>query len=504
MEDTTSQYCYSVYLGWALVVGSLALAVTWRKKANNGLRLPPGPWQLPVIGSLHLLVRQLPHRAMRDLARRHGPVMLLRLGSVPTLVLSSPDAAREVLKTQDLAFATRRLTATMSALTCGGRDMIFAPYGDYWRQLRKIAVTEVLTAGRVRSFRAIREEEVATMLRAIQSAGPVVELRALLSALVADGTFRAVMGNRCDSKQRDLFLHELDRIVRLATGLNTADLWPSSWLAGRLSNALRRAEEIHASVFGIIKDIIHEHLERREEGQGGEDAQEDVLDVLLKIHKDGVIDMVAVEGVVFDIFCAGSETSATTLEWLMAELVKNPAAMPATEELYRYGLLVPPGCRLAKPWRINKDGYATQGDPATAEELRTHRGGRYNIRGRHAFWDGKNYNAVIAQLIPRRRAAVPQPLPAAPPVPPEFDLPPEQATTAAAAAAEAAREEAEIAVTIQAAEALAAADPQPVFGDDDHHHIEWDGLAVSSDYDNGSDGGGAVDGQDVVYVDESD
>ena len=36
--------------------------------------------------------------------------------------------------------------------------------------------------------------------------------------------------------------------------------------------------------------------ERREEGQGGE---EDVLDVLLKIHKDGVIDMVAVEGVIF-------------------------------------------------------------------------------------------------------------------------------------------------------------------------------------------------------------
>ncbi|KAI5012990.1 hypothetical protein ZWY2020_027944 [Hordeum vulgare] len=98
----------------------------------------------------------------------------------------------------------------------------------------------------------------------------------------------------------------------------------------------------------------------------------------------------------------------------------------ATEELYRYGLLVPRGCRLAKPWWINKDGDATQGDPVTAEEHRTHRGERYNIRGRHAFWDGKNYNAVIAQLRTRSRAAVPQPPPAVPPVPPEFDLPPEQ------------------------------------------------------------------------------
>ncbi|KAI5021804.1 hypothetical protein ZWY2020_058534 [Hordeum vulgare] len=90
----------------------------------------------------------------------------------------------------------------------------------------------------------------------------------------------------------------------------------------------------------------------------------------------------------------------------------------ATEELYRFGLLVPPGCRLAKPWRINKDGFTTQGDPATAEELRTHCGGRYNIHGRHAFWDGKNYNAVIAQLRLRRQAA--------PPVPAEFNLLPEQ------------------------------------------------------------------------------
>ncbi|VAI26602.1 unnamed protein product [Triticum turgidum subsp. durum] len=338
MEDN---YYYVVCLVWALVLSSLALAVTRRKKANNSLplHLPPSPWQLPVVGSLHHLVGKLPHRAMRDLARRHGPVMLLRLGSVPTLVLSSPDAARDVMKTHDVAFATRPLTATMSVLTCGGRDMIFSPYGEYWRQLRKIAVTELLTAVRVRSFRAIREEEVATMLRGVESSGPTVEMRARLSMLVADGTFRAVMGDRCDSKQRNLFLRELNRIIGLAAGFNTADLWPSWWLAGRLSNALRCAKESHATVFGIIKGIIHEHMETRTEGQRGEGTKDDLLDVLLKIHKDGGVDMVAVEVVVWraqDIFAAGSETSATTLEWAMAELVKNPGAMAkATSEVRR-------------------------------------------------------------------------------------------------------------------------------------------------------------------------
>lgn len=329
------EYYYSVYLGWAVV--SLALLATcswWRLTANNGLRLPPGPWQLPVIGSLHHLVGQLPYRALRDLAQRHGPVMLLQFGEVPTMVLSSPEAAREVMKTQDLAFASRPLTATLRVLTCNGRDILLAPYGEYWRQLRKIAVTELLTARRVHSFRAIREDEVAAMLHDVESAAAAsrpVEMRARLSAVVSDTTFRAVMGDRC--KQRDLFLRELDTLIGLTTAFNPVDLWPSSWLVRRLSSTLRRAEENHAIVFGIIRGIIQEHLDRN---QGSAEEADDLVDVLLKIHKDGGIDMVAVEAVIFDIFAAGSETSATTLQWAMAELVKNPTVMKkATAEVRR-------------------------------------------------------------------------------------------------------------------------------------------------------------------------
>ncbi|KAI4993430.1 hypothetical protein ZWY2020_007743 [Hordeum vulgare] len=97
---------------------------------------------------------------------------------------------------------------------------------------------------------------------------------------------------------------------------------------------------------------------------------------------------------------------------------------PLTQELYGFGLLVPPGCRLAKPWRICKDGYPTMDNSATPEQLRVHPGGRYNTRGRHDFWDGKNYNDVIRRYrqaaggaggIPRRRwAAIPHPPPTAP------------------------------------------------------------------------------------------
>ncbi|CAN6194083.1 unnamed protein product [Urochloa humidicola] len=327
---------YYLYLGLALASLLVVIANKRQRAAAQGLRLPPGPWQLPVIGSMHHLARQLPHRAMRDLARRHGPVMLLRIGEVPTLVISSREAAREVMKTHDAAFASRPLSSTVLVLSNGGRDIVFAPYGEHWRQLRKVAITELLSARRVLSFRAVREEEVAAMLRecaatAAEAGGAgTTDMRARLSALVADATARAVLGDRCT--ERDAFLRALYRGIELIAGFNPADLWPSSRLVGRLSGAVRRAEEVRDTVYGILDGIIREHLEMIESGGAVAGETEDLLDVLLKIQKEGSlqipIDMDVIKVVIFDIFGAGSETSATTLQWARCA-APSPPTVPS-------------------------------------------------------------------------------------------------------------------------------------------------------------------------------
>uniref|UniRef100_A0A0D3GJ49 Cytochrome P450 n=1 Tax=Oryza barthii TaxID=65489 RepID=A0A0D3GJ49_9ORYZ len=345
MEDASHGY---VYVGLALVSLFVVLLARRRRSppptahGDGGLRLPPGPWTLPIIGSLHHLVGKLPHHAMRDLARRHGPVMLLRIGEVPTLVVSSRDAAREMMKTHDMAFATRPLSATLHVITCDGRDLVFAPYGDYWRQLRKIAVTELLTARRVNSYRSIREEEVAAMLRAVAAAAEgtgaaarTVEMRAALTALSTDITARAVFGNRC--KDREEYLAQVDHTIELTAGFNPADLWPSSRLAGRLSGIVRRAEECRDTAFKILDRIIQERLEMaRSDGAAGEY----LIDVLLRIQKEGGLQfplaMDDIKANIFDIFGAGSETSGTALAWAMAELIRNPTVMrKATAEVRR-------------------------------------------------------------------------------------------------------------------------------------------------------------------------
>ncbi|CAB4305823.1 unnamed protein product [Prunus armeniaca] len=85
------------------------------------------------------MVGPLPHHTLRDLAKKHGPIMNLKLGQLEAVIISSSKAAQEA-------------------------SIAFAPYGDFWRELRKICVFELLSAERVQSFRSIREEEVGILL----------------------------------------------------------------------------------------------------------------------------------------------------------------------------------------------------------------------------------------------------------------------------------------------------------------------------------------------------
>ena len=123
-------------------------------------RHPPGPWKLPVIGSMHHLVNVLPHRALRDLAGVHGPLMMLQLGETPLVVVSSREMARQVLKTHDANFATRPKLLCGEIVLYRWADIVFSPSGDYWRKLRQLCAAEVLSPKRVLTFRHIREQEV--------------------------------------------------------------------------------------------------------------------------------------------------------------------------------------------------------------------------------------------------------------------------------------------------------------------------------------------------------
>jgi cytochrome P450 len=270
---------------------SLFICLLFKPKRNPSkpsLRLPPGPWPLPFIGNIHNIIGLPPHHAMRDLSKQYGPLMLLHLGEIQTVIVSSPDAAREIMKTHDINFASRPISTTMGILSFGGKGIGFSPYGERWRQIRKICVLELLTTKRIQSYKSIREEEVGNLINSINSCAShdqPINLSKRIISLINDIITRAIIGSK--SKNQDVFLRELDTVVKLSSGFNLVDLFPSSWLARLVSKAVQEAERSQQVRSRYLDEIIEQHTERTIDT--GESKVEDLLGVLLRLHKEDTL-----------------------------------------------------------------------------------------------------------------------------------------------------------------------------------------------------------------------
>ncbi|KAK1370675.1 hypothetical protein POM88_036767 [Heracleum sosnowskyi] len=104
----------------------------WKVPRTNNLENlpPPGPSRLPIIGNLHQL-GTLPHVSLSKLSQKYGPVMHLKLGQIPLLVISSPEMAKEVLKIHDSKCCSRPDSCGTRKLSYNRKDITFSPYGDY-------------------------------------------------------------------------------------------------------------------------------------------------------------------------------------------------------------------------------------------------------------------------------------------------------------------------------------------------------------------------------------
>ncbi|KAL0328722.1 UNVERIFIED_CONTAM: Premnaspirodiene oxygenase [Sesamum calycinum] len=261
-------------------------------------KLPPGPWKLPLIGSLHHLSgSSLPHYALRNLARKYGPMMHLQLGEISAVVISAPRVAKELLTTHDLAFSSRARLQSLAIMTYNYQDIVLAPYGDYWKQMRRICFSELLSSKNVRSFSTIRDEEAVNLVESIRSHPSFMPMDLAQKVL---------------SYTNDVFLP-------LVTGLRT------------------KLMEMHHKIDQVLNVIIAEHMERLRLGQH---AEEDLVDVLIRFKEKGNLEfpitMDNIKAITLDMFIAGTHTTATTVEFAMAQMIKHPKVMEKAQAELRH------------------------------------------------------------------------------------------------------------------------------------------------------------------------
>ncbi|KAG6499216.1 alpha-humulene 10-hydroxylase-like [Zingiber officinale] len=317
----------------------IILLIKIRSRSRLALApLPPGPPRLPLIGNIHQLVGGNSHRILLQLAKTHGPLLYLRVGQVDQVVASSVEAVEEIIKRHDLNFADRPFNLTFSRiLSYGPRNVAMSPYGGYWKQMRKIYAMELLNSQRVKSFATIREVVNLKLTAEIADkafAQTPFNLSQMVMSMTNELVIRAAFGNKCKHKAE--FLKLVKETASNVTSFAVADMYPSLKFLDIITGLKFKLERILAKFDKIFEEIIAEHQVLL----ASEQAEEDLLiDVLLKLKDEGNLEFPitydSIKAVVMEIFLAGTDTSSTTIEWAMSELIKNPKAMEKVQKEMR-------------------------------------------------------------------------------------------------------------------------------------------------------------------------
>ncbi|MCL7023956.1 hypothetical protein MKW94_029818, partial [Papaver nudicaule] len=261
------------------------IAKRFKTKPTTSSKLPPGPWKVPLLGNLHeLMLGPLPHHTLRDLAKKHGPLMHLQLGEVSTIIVSSPKVAKQVMNTHDLLFADRGEFLAARILTYNYTDVAFSPYRDYWRQLRKIFVLEFLSAKQVLSFRSTREEEEVSNFtdRISSKAGSQINLSDMVFLFTNDVICRAAFGNACKDKEE--FKAAFLESIKLGGGFDISDMFPSLKFLHVISEDRIFGNVILEHKKTRITSTKNQAIDRMQE------MEEDLVDVLLRLQENGELE----------------------------------------------------------------------------------------------------------------------------------------------------------------------------------------------------------------------
>ncbi|KAJ4905767.1 hypothetical protein Rs2_09425 [Raphanus sativus] len=325
---------------YAVLVLTAIITVLWLLlKRSPQPPLPPGPRGLPIVGNLPFLKPDL-HTYFRDLAQEYGPIFKLHLGSKLTVVVNTPSLAREILKEQDINFSNRDVPLTARAITYGGLDLVFLPYGAEWRMLRKVCVLKLLNRKTLDSLYGLRRKEIRKRTRYLYDKSQeesAVNVGDQMFLTMMNLTMNMVWGGSVKAEDMESvgteFKGVCSEIIRLLSLPNVSDFFP--WLARFDLQGLVKRMRVCAQELDAIFDGAIEKMPKLGSKDDGE--CKDFLQQLMKLRDQEVDSEVPitfnhVKAVLTDMVVGGTDTSTSTIEFAMAELIKNPELMKRAQQ----------------------------------------------------------------------------------------------------------------------------------------------------------------------------
>ncbi|CAN0905523.1 Cytochrome P450 81Q32 [Linum grandiflorum] len=320
-----------------LLIKSL-ISNSYPKRSNR----PPSPPSLPFLGHLHLL-RQPIHRTLESISAKYGKVLSLQFGYRRVLLLSSLSAVEECFTKHDLAFASRPRLLAGKFFNYDFTTVIVAPYGDLWRNLRRVLTSQLFSSPSLSRFSVVREGEVRSSIERIarscadtkgkqkKKIGLKLEIQELLFNIMTMVTLgkRFYGGAAGKLEEAKKFQQVMREVIDLSGSSNLGDFLPIlQWID--LLGTKKQMVGLMSKMDNFLEDLVDEHRVKLGSFVGEEDRKKAVIiDDLLALQQEDpeLLTNDILKGIVLVILTAGTDTSATTLEWAMALLLNHPEAM---------------------------------------------------------------------------------------------------------------------------------------------------------------------------------
>nr|VDC77050.1 unnamed protein product [Brassica rapa] len=316
----------------------LCYSLFFRKPKNSpGHDLPPSPPSLPIIGHLHLLLSTTTHKSLQKLSSKYGPLLLIRIFNAPIILVSSASVAYEIFKSHDVNVSTRALAAIDESLVFGSYGIINAPYGDYWKFMKKLIATKLLRPQSLERSLGIRAEEIQRFYRSLLEKARKnegVEISKEAMKLINNTLCRMSMGRSFSEENGEA------EKVRGLVGESYA-LTKKMFLAALLRRPLKKLRiplfkkeimSVSDRLDELLERIIVEHTEKLDEKQ----QDKDMMDVLLAAYGDEEaeykITMNQIKAFFVELFVGATDTSVQTTQWTMAEILDNPNVLERLRE----------------------------------------------------------------------------------------------------------------------------------------------------------------------------
>ncbi|XP_036393035.1 cytochrome P450 2F2-like [Megalops cyprinoides] len=316
---------FSTLLLASLVV-CLLVCLSWRG-SGKGVRLPPGPTPLPLLGNLLQLNKREPFKTFSELSEQYGSVLTVYLGPQRVVVLAGYDTVKEALLDQADDFAGRAPLPFLQKAVRGYGLAI--SNGERWRQLRRFTLTTLrdFGMGRKRMEEWIKEESKHLIDSLSSTNSAPFDPRYFLSRAVSNVICALVFGRR--------FEYDDDNFLRLLQIISeTLRFGSSPW--GQLYNVFPRLMDYlpgrqHHTFAEVdkLRAFVKERIRKHEESLSP-DCPRDFIDcflIRLKQEKDcptSEFNYNNMESTVLNLYLAGTETTSTTLRYALMLMIKYP------------------------------------------------------------------------------------------------------------------------------------------------------------------------------------